>query len=44
VAMERVLRSESMKSDLIARGRLQCSKFSWDRCAEETLQIYRGLL
>ena len=42
-AMERVVSSEDLRRDLIARGRLRCAAFSWERCTEETLAIYRKL-
>lgn len=42
-AIERVVTSDSYRKLLIAKGhdRLKC--FSWDRCAAETLDIYRKL-
>lgn len=44
VAMERVLNSNTRMSELIERGRLRCNQFSWKRCADETLAVYRSLL
>ena len=43
-AAERVLQSESYRSELVARGRRRREMFSWRRCAEETLAIYRSVL
>lgn len=43
-AMEAVAYSESRRKELGALGRHQCSKFSWEKCARETLDIYRRLL
>lgn len=43
-AMEAVAYSELRFKELDALGRLQCSKFSWERCARETPDIYRRLL
>lgn len=43
-AMEAVVFSASRRAELIALGRQQCSKFSWEKCARETLEIYRRLL
>jgi len=43
-AMERVLNSTSRRAELIERGRLRCTHFSWARCAEETLAVYRSLM
>ena len=43
-AMEGVLSSPKRKDDLMAKGYLQASKFSWEKCAEETMREYRKLL
>jgi glycosyltransferase involved in cell wall biosynthesis len=43
-AIEKVIESESLKQDLIARGQKQLTKFSWDLCAEQTAQIYHKVL
>ena len=43
-AMERVLQSSDRRSRLIAEGREQCAKFSWEKCAAETVEIYKNLL
>ena len=42
-AMERVVTSEGLRQELIARGRRRCAAFSWEGCAQETLSIYRKL-
>ncbi len=42
--IERVLQSEDRRKDLIARGLVHCSRFSWKKCAEETTAIYKKLL
>ena len=42
-AIERVVMSESHRQSLIAKGRARLKCFSWDRCAAETLDIYRKL-
>lgn len=44
VAMETVAFSESRRVELVALGRIQSSKFSWEKCALETLDVYRRLL
>jgi len=36
-----VLGSEARRTDLSARGLDQARQFSWDRCARETLDVYR---
>ena len=38
-AMERVLGDESLRAELIERGFEQVSKFSWERCARQTLDV-----
>lgn len=43
-AMERVASAAELRSDLITRGRSRARLFSWDRCAAETLDVYRDLL
>jgi glycosyltransferase involved in cell wall biosynthesis len=42
-AIERVVTSEGLRRDLVERGRRRCALFSWKRCAEETLAVYRKL-
>jgi glycosyltransferase involved in cell wall biosynthesis len=37
-----LLRDEALKNDLIEKGLQQIKKFSWDKCAEETLEWLRG--
>jgi glycosyltransferase involved in cell wall biosynthesis len=43
-AIERVIDSESHRNTLIEKGRARLSHFSWDRCANETLGVYRDLV
>ena len=38
-ALERVLRDEELRAELIERGFEQVRKFSWERCARETLDV-----
>jgi len=38
-----VLASESLSSDMIRKGIEQAKKFSWEKCARETLEVYEGL-
>lgn len=40
-ALESVLGSQSAAETLRARGRIRRTQFSWHRCAQETLDIYR---
>ena len=44
LAIERVLESIEVQEDLRAKGRLRLTAFSWDRCATETLEIYKKLI
>ncbi|MCL2121745.1 MAG: glycosyltransferase family 4 protein, partial [Clostridiales bacterium] len=39
--MERLIHSEMLREELIRKGYEQCAKFSWDRTAEMTEDVYR---
>lgn len=43
VSIERVLQSSARRAELVALGRERCKRFSWERCAQETLAVYRRL-
>lgn len=43
-AIERVVGSENHRKTLIEKGRARLGCFSWNRCANETLEVYRNLL
>ncbi len=43
-ALIAVAHDEQLKMKLILEGRRRCRCFSWDRCAGETLSLYRALL
>lgn len=43
-ALELVVNSEFRRNDLKAKGQLRLTKFSWDQCASETLEVYKKLL
>jgi glycosyltransferase involved in cell wall biosynthesis len=43
-AIERVALSDIRRSELISAGYAQCQRFSWDKCADETLNAYRLVL
>ncbi len=43
-AIELVLNSSEKSAYMIREGQLRCAQFSWERCAEKTLAIYRGLV
>ncbi len=36
-AMKRILADEDLRQDLIKKGKEQAAKFSWEKCAQETL-------
>jgi len=38
-----VLSHQPFREQLIARGREQAAKFSWERCAKETLSVYHSI-
>jgi glycosyltransferase involved in cell wall biosynthesis len=40
-AIERVIYDDSQRAKLIARGYRRTAHFSWDRCAAETMEVYR---
>jgi glycosyltransferase involved in cell wall biosynthesis len=42
-AMERVLGDEELRAELIVRGFEQARKFSWERCARETLDVLESV-
>lgn len=43
-AMAEVERSESLRKNLIVKGRRQAQKFDWRKTAEETLNVYEEVL
>ena len=43
-AIERVVNDDALRETLIARGRERIKLFSWKRCAQETLDVYRRVL
>ncbi len=43
-AIIRVAQDSSIRADMIARGLKQASKFSWERAARETINVYRSVL
>jgi alpha-1,3-rhamnosyl/mannosyltransferase len=42
--ISRALQDESWRNKAIGKGLLQASSFSWQRCAEETAQVYKEVL
>lgn len=43
-AVERVLQSKDRRSELVTKGHARRALFSWERCARETLDVYRSIL
>jgi glycosyltransferase involved in cell wall biosynthesis len=43
-AIERVVGDDALRRHLIACGRERIKRFSWKRCAQETLDVYRRVL
>jgi alpha-1,3-rhamnosyl/mannosyltransferase len=41
ISMERLLEDEGRRVELRARGIERAKRFSWQRCAEETVAVYR---
>lgn len=41
--IERVLQSSERQADLTAKGFERCKLFTWEKCAAETLTVYRSL-
>ncbi|HSJ58404.1 MAG TPA: glycosyltransferase, partial [Anaerolineae bacterium] len=44
VAMWRVLNEEEQRHEMREKGLRQAAKFSWERAARETLEIYRRVV
>lgn len=40
-AIETVVLSAELREDLVRRGKARLNMFSWDRCAAETMSVYR---
>jgi glycosyltransferase involved in cell wall biosynthesis len=38
--IEKVITSETLQNELIKNGKEQCKKFSWEKCAKETMDVY----
>ena len=43
-AIERVVGDAAYRAELVQLGTERLALFSWERCAEQTLQVYQGLL
>lgn len=43
-ALLKLEQGDGLRSELIRRGKEQAKKFTWSRAAEETIQVYEGVL
>ena len=41
--MHEVLTDENLRKEMIKKGLKQAEKFSWEKCARETLKVYEEL-
>jgi len=44
LAIEQVVSDSALREVLVARGQERIKEFSWERCAQETLDVYRKIL
>lgn len=42
--LKMVMDDKDLREDLIKKGFTQAKKFSWEKCAKETADVYRGLM
>lgn len=42
-AMIRLAKDEDLKNDLREKGKKQVEKFNWEKCARETLEVYKNV-
>jgi alpha-1,3-rhamnosyl/mannosyltransferase len=40
-SMQSIQRDNNLRSELVAKGLVQARRFSWKRCAQETIEVYR---
>jgi hypothetical protein len=40
----RIASEPGLRDALVAKGQRQLAKFSWQRCAEQTLDVYRSAM
>lgn len=43
LAIEKVVQSQEIRDELVQKGYSRCMNFSWEKCASETMSIYRSL-
>jgi len=42
-AICRILQSETLRADLISRGRVRAQRYRWENCAEQSLEFFRKI-
>jgi hypothetical protein len=42
--IERIINDRKLRQDLVEKGYEQIKKYSWERCAKETVEVYREIL
>jgi glycosyltransferase involved in cell wall biosynthesis len=42
--LQRLLESSTLRAALTARGTEQAARFSWERCARQTVNVYRRVV
>ena len=42
--IERIIKDENLREELVNKGYEQIKKYNWTRCAKETLEIYKSIL
>jgi len=42
--INKIIKNESVKNELVKRGYVQAKKFSWDKTARETIKVYEEIL
>ncbi len=43
-AVDRVIGDKGLREEMIKRGLQQAKKFSWEKCAQETVKVYKEML
>lgn len=43
-ALANLIRDENLRSELAERGRLRANRFSWEKAARETWEVYRAVM
>lgn len=42
--IRQILKDQNLRKDIIRKGFAQVKKFSWEKCTEETVEVYRRIL